>query len=260
MNRMLGQPQILETVVGRLISAQDDERWRIGCELHDRVSQTLGVLLLELDQLRTNPEVTPSIGRALTELRACATHAVADVHHLSHRLHSSTLDYLGLVPALEKLVAEFSSRHAIPTELSASLRSVLRPDVAHTLFRVVEESLANIARHSHASSARVHLRDTSDGLQLTVQDDGDGFAAGRLDGKAGLGLVQMRERLRLVRGTLRVTSMRSRGTTITVRVPRTSLGLAAAGATRTADPLHAKRSLIAATAGTRISVPAVAAR
>jgi PAS domain S-box-containing protein len=216
--------QLLEDLAGRLINAQEAERSRIGRELHDHVSQVLALLTIKIDQLRTDPAVAPGMAGALDALRAIASEIADDVHRLSYRLHSSTLDYQGLVPALAKLVAEFSSRHGISIDFAhASLPAALPSDVALCLFRVTEESLTNIAKHSHAQSAHIRVNGTPDGLHLAVEDDGSGFDVRGLTNKAGLGFVSMQERLRALRGTFRVDSVPSRGTRIDVWVPSASL-------------------------------------
>jgi signal transduction histidine kinase len=210
----------LEELAGRLIHAQEQERSRIGRELHDHISQLLGVLMIKIDQLRAHPATPSAIAGALNDVRHCASDITDDVHRLSHRLHSSALDYLGLVPALQKLVAEFSDHHNIPVELThASLPTPVPADVALCLFRVTEESLNNVARHSHASAARVDVNGAPDGVHLTVKDDGKGFDMTQLQSRTGLGFVSMQERLRVLRGTVRIDSAPSRGTTIDVWVP-----------------------------------------
>jgi signal transduction histidine kinase len=214
----------LEDLAGRLISAQEQERSRIGRELHDHISQTLGVLTIKIDQLRAETGVPQAMAGALDELRQDTVDVADDVHRLSHRLHSSTLDYLGLVPALQKLVNEFSGRYGIDIEFThASVPSPLPSDVSLCLFRVTEESLTNIAKHSHASSGQVHVRGSADGLHLTIQDTGAGFDPADINTRAGLGFVSMRERLRVVHGTVRVDSAPSRGTRIDVTIPAARL-------------------------------------
>ena len=142
------------------------------------------------------------------------------MHRLSHRLHSSTLDYLGLVPALQKLVSEFSERHDIAIAFAhASLPPSLPSEVALCLFRIAEESLTNIAKHSQARSANVYVTGTPDGIHLRVEDAGTGFDMTTLGSKAGLGFVSMQERLRALHGTMHVDSAPSRGTRIDAWVP-----------------------------------------
>jgi signal transduction histidine kinase len=212
----------LEDLAGKLIRAQEEERSRIGRELHDHISQMLGLLTMKIDQLRANEAIAPDVGGALEELRGDTSDITADVHRLSHRLHSSTLDYLGLVAALEKLVAEFSERHDIAITLTHALLPPSVPsDVALCLFRVAEESLTNIAKHSKARSAQVHVTRASDGIHLTVEDAGTGFEMAAFGSRAGLGFVSMQERLRILHGTIHVDSAPSRGTRIEAWVPAT---------------------------------------
>jgi signal transduction histidine kinase len=216
--------QALEDLVTRLIDAQEEERSRIGRELHDHISQNLGLLTIKIDQLHADPAITPGIARALAELRQSAGDITDDVHRLSHRLHSSTLDYLGLVPAVQKLAGEFSAHHGVSIDFTHEpLPASLPSEVAVCLFRVTEASLANIAKHSQARSARIHVHGTPEGIHLTVEDDGIGFEVMGLTGKGGLGFVSMQERLRVFRGTVRVDSAPSRGTRIDVWVPSRSL-------------------------------------
>jgi signal transduction histidine kinase len=215
--------QELEELAGRLIHAQEQERSRIGRELHDHISQMLGVLTIKIDQSRADAATPANLAAALDDLRRNTADLTDDVHRLSHRLHSSTLDYLGLVPALQKLATEFSQRHRIAIDFAHSeLPPALPAEVALCLFRVTEESLTNIAKHSQAVSARVAVKGELDGIHLSIEDTGNGFDVGNLETKAGLGFVSMRERLRVLRGTVRVDSAPSRGTRIDVWVPASS--------------------------------------
>jgi PAS domain S-box-containing protein len=216
--------QLLEDLAGRLINAQEAERSRIGRELHDHVSQVLAVLAIKIDQLRTDSAIAPSTACALDDLRQVASEIAGDVHKLSYRLHSATLEYQGLVPALNKLIDECSARQGIPIEfVQTSMPAALPSDVALCLFRVTEESLTNIAKHSGAQSARIRLNGASDGIHLFVEDDGDGFDAKSLTSRAGLGFVSMRERLRTLHGAVRVDSAPSHGTRVDIWIPARSL-------------------------------------
>ena len=218
--------QALEEVAGRLIHAQEEERSRIGRELHDHISQMLGVLTIRMDQLRVDQATPPPVAATLEELRRSAAEITDDIHGLSHRLHSSALDYLGLVAAVTRLVTEFSARHGIDIELSHhGIPETLPSEVGLGLFRVTEESLANIARHSGAKSGHVTLTGESDGIHLTIEDQGNGFDITSLERKGGLGFVSMRERLRALRGTVHVDSAPARGTRIDVLVPAKSLDM-----------------------------------
>lgn len=210
----------VEHLAGRLIHAQEEERSRIGRELHDHISQRLGLLSIKIDQLRGDPAVTAGPSRSLGELRQQTSEITTDVHRLSHRLHSSMLDYLGLVPALQRLVGEVSERHAIAIECKHDTVSTpLSSEVALCLFRIAEEGLNNMVKHSRARTARVELGVRDGGVSLVVEDAGEGFDPKILEGKAGLGFVSMRERLRFVRGTIEVHSAPGRGTRIEAWVP-----------------------------------------
>lgn len=214
----------LEELAGRLIHAQEEERSRIGRELHDHISQMLGVLTIRMDQLRADEGTPPGVAAVLEALRHSTAEITSDIHSLSHRLHSSALDYLGLGAALQRLVKEFAARHEIDIELAHSdVPAPLPSDIALCLFRVTEESLTNIAKHSGSKRGRVDLRGDADGIHLSIEDAGAGFDAAALERKAGLGFVSMRERLRALRGTVRIDAAPGRGTRIEVLIPASSL-------------------------------------
>jgi PAS domain S-box-containing protein len=210
----------LESLSGRLIHAQEEERSRIGRELHDDINQSLGLLAIRLDQLREDPAMPPAAAGALDRLKQDTSDVATHVHRLSHQLHSTMLDYLGLVPALKGLVGDVASRHGIGVTLVEECPSVpVPPDLALCLFRIVQEGLTNIVRHSHAGTAQVRIRVTGDGAHLEIADDGIGFDPERLAPHAGLGFVSMRERLRGLHGRVRIDSAPGRGTRIVVDVP-----------------------------------------
>jgi signal transduction histidine kinase len=218
------QAEALEQLAGRLIRAQEEERSRIGRELHDHISQMLGVLTIRMDQLRADEATPPAIAAVLEELRRSTTEITSDIHSLSHRLHSSALDYLGLVPGLQRLVTEFASRYGIDIEFDhADIPAALPSDAALCLFRITEEGLTNIARHSGAKFARVHVHGEADGIHLTIEDSGVGFDMAARERKPGLGIISMRERLRALKGTVRMDSAPGRGTRIDVMIPASSL-------------------------------------
>lgn len=215
----------LEDLAGRLIHAQEEERGRIGRELHDHISQLLGILTIRIDQLRSTSGLPAATADGLDALRQSASEITDDVHRLSHRLHSSTLDYLGLAPGIQKLVAEFSSRYGISISFThQGLPSSLPSDVSLCLFRIAEESLTNIAKHSRAQSARLHIACTDDGITLTIEDTGAGFDKTMIERRAGLGLVSMQERLRVLHGAITIDSAPGRGTRIAASIPAAHAG------------------------------------
>jgi signal transduction histidine kinase len=144
------------------------------------------------------------------------------------------LNYLGLAPALQKLVTEFSQRHDIAIGFTHTLPPTLPSEVALCLFRIAEEGLTNIAKHSNARSGQIRVTGEPDGIHLLVEDRGRGFDSAVRQKKAGLGFVSIQERLRVFRGTVRIDSAPSRGTRLDVWVPSAAL---AAGAADTPPPV-----------------------
>jgi signal transduction histidine kinase len=144
----------------------------------------------------------------------------ADVHALSHQLHPSILDDLGLADAIKAECASFSQREGVSlTFEQRNVPATLPKAVALCLYRITQESLRNIAKHAHTLEACVSLAGTEDGILLSIRDAGAGFALTEGKGKGGLGLASMEERVRLVQGTFAVRSRPGRGTMIEVRVP-----------------------------------------
>jgi len=211
----------LGDVTGRLINAQEAERRRIGRELHDHIGPHMALLSLIAEELR-QPAVTSvkTTRQNVNKLQRQIGEVSRELYELSHRLHSTTLEAQGLVPALRRLVAEFSEHHGLMIGFSQSaVPSSLAPDVSLCLFRVAEESLNNVVKHSRVRSALVDVKGKADEIQLTVHDHGVGFDTAARRVQTGLGLVSMRDRLRLVLGTINIESTPAQGTTVMVRVP-----------------------------------------
>jgi signal transduction histidine kinase len=143
-----------------------------------------------------------------------------DIQHLSHQLHSTKLEHLGIVAALRGLCNEFSEQHKIETSLQVKqVPAQIGSDVALSLFRVAQESLHNVAKHSHARKVRVELVGTNDDVVLRVSDDGDGFNPDEPRYSSGLGMISMSERVRLVGGILLVSSKQALGTQVEALIP-----------------------------------------
>jgi len=206
----------LSAMTRKLIEAQEQERSRIGRELHDDINQRLGMLAIELEQLRNNPvEVSHKIERLLQETTALSD----DVQALSHELHSSKLEYLGVVAGMKSWCKEFAQRQRMEIDFNNEVSSVLPLDVGVCLFRVLQEAMHNAIKHSGVRRVEIRLREELGEIHLLVRDFGRGFDIdAALQGK-GLGLTSMRERVRLVNGTITITSNPMRGTSIQVRVP-----------------------------------------
>jgi two-component system, chemotaxis family, CheB/CheR fusion protein len=218
---VLGQTrEELRSLAGRLFNSQEEERRRVSRELHDDVSQKLAYLEIEIERLRQNPPVEiEKVQAALTNLRDRAGALSHEVRALSHQLHPSTLEHLGLAAALKSLVEEFGERERmVATFRTSSAPQDVPPEVATALYRIAQEALRNAAKHAGRTHVKVWLEGTESGIQLSIRDFGEGFD---LQGpqRRGLGFVSMEERARLVGGTLSIESELGHGTAVTVTVP-----------------------------------------
>jgi PAS domain S-box-containing protein len=210
----------LANVSRKLIEAQEQERSRIGRELHDDIGQRLALLAVELQQLCKDPLVFPRVRSRLGELQKKVSEIAADTQSLSHELHSARLQYLGITAAMRGFCREFSEQQKVKVDFKANdLPTALSADVSLCLFRVLQEALHNSAKHSGVKSFEVRLWGTADEIHLTVKDSGKGFDREAAKTNQGLGLISMEERLKLVNGTLSIDSQPGRGTTIEARVP-----------------------------------------
>lgn len=206
---------------GRLINAQEQERSRLAAELHDDFSQRIALLALELENVADAiPDSAKEASERLRALAGSVTEIAADLHTLSHRLHSSTLKNLGLTPGISALCREFSAQLGIAIDFFPdSVPRDVPPDVALCLFRIVQEALRNIHKHSGATRAQVSLRMAAKTLILSVSDNGRGFNAAGGRYKNGLGIRNMEERARLIGGRFEVHSEPSKGTLVEASVP-----------------------------------------
>jgi PAS domain S-box-containing protein len=211
----------LRQLAAQILGAQEMERRRIARELHDDFGQDLALISVELDLYRQRPPVS----RAEAEIRmeALATRVKqlsSSIHELSHQLHPMKLEQLGLVAAIRGLCKELSQSHSVRIAFShEEVPAMLLPSVALCLYRVGQEALRNVVKHSGASSATVTLVGCLDSISLEVCDMGNGFDSALVAGQGGLGLVSMRERLRLVEGELTIDSRPAAGTRLEARVP-----------------------------------------
>jgi PAS domain S-box-containing protein len=221
--------EALASVSRRLIEAQERERARIARELHDDIGQRLALLSIELEQLRQiSPDLPAEVHSRVGVLREQALGIATDVQSLSHDLHSSKLEYLGIVMAMRGFCREFSEQQNVEIEFKThDLPRPLSPDVSLCLFRVLQEALHNSAKYSGVQHFEVRLWGTSDEIYLTVSDSGAGFDVEAAKGGRGLGLVSMGERVRLLKGTLSIESQPKHGTTIHACVPLSKVARAA---------------------------------
>jgi PAS domain S-box-containing protein len=211
----------LEELSGRLIAAQEQERGRIARELHDDFSQRLALLGIGLSRLWKNrPESEEEERTVVRELWNRTQEISSDVHRLAHQLHSSKLEHVGLGPALMGLCEEISEKYGIQVEFTdRGVASEIPKDVALCLFRVTQEALNNVVKHSGTKQAQVELCKARNEIRLQIVDAGAGFDVALSHPDVGIGLIGMRERLRLVGGRLSVQSAPLRGTAILAEVP-----------------------------------------
>jgi PAS domain S-box-containing protein len=213
----------LASVSGKLIEAQEQERRRIARELHDDIGQRLALLGIELAQLQqssSNPSAFPG---HIVKLQQQTSEIAADVQSLSHELHSSKLQYLGLAAALKGFCQEFSEQQKVEVAFKThDLPAPLPPDISLCFFRVLQEALHNAAKHSGVRHFEVRFWGTPDEIHLTISDSGVGFNIEATKASRGLGLISMQERLKLLNGTLAIESQLQRGTTIRASVPHRS--------------------------------------
>ncbi len=204
---------------GRLITAHEDERARLARALHDDVTQRLALLAIDAGR-KEKGLGDPIAGQAMRSIRHDLVQLSEDVHALSYALHPAILEDLGLIEALKAECARFGAVEGIPTSFRAT-DDVDEPAQALSLclYRVAQEALRNVARHSSAGSVAVELRAAGGGLELAVQDDGVGFDPNRKQGRPSLGLAGMRQRLSLVGGELLIDSAPGGGTSIVARAP-----------------------------------------
>ena len=214
--------EALESVSGRLIEAQEKERTRIARELHDDICQKLAVLSMAIQ--RANRGLDGSVAATakdqLEKIRMECAAISGDVQLLSHELHSSKLDYLGIGAAIRGFCKEFAKQHELSIKFSEqNIPNRLPREVSLCLFRISQEGLHNALKHSGTTHFRVSLTGSSSEVQLEVKDEGAGFDLERARQDRGLGLVSMQERMNLVQGQLNIESTPGVGTKIVATVP-----------------------------------------
>ncbi len=215
--------EALTSLSGRLIEAQEEERRRIAREIHDDYNQRLAVLAIDLEELAENighPDADAA--QQLHELWTRVCELGADLHVLSHRLHSSTLENLGLVAGARAFCEEFTDYQEIEVDFTYDdVPTGISEDVSLCLFRILQEGLRNVKKHSGAGRAEVRLEVAGGKLHLSVSDCGRGFDSKVRSSEGGIGLRSMEERLRLLGGTLQIHARPMEGTRIDAWLPLT---------------------------------------
>lgn len=224
----------LERLSAKLVNAQEEERRSLARELHDAVGQALTAIKMEMGVALRGVDTNSRARQALEEARAIAESTLQNVRDLSQLLHPSMLDDFGLPEALGAHLRSFSKRTGIRAQLTHErMDDRLPPEVEVCVYRIVQEALTNVARHSGASSCTVALVRRDGTLHLTIEDDGRGIdrvIARAPDARRGLGLIGMRERAQALAGTFLVENRGEGGTCVTVRLPVPAAADASEGA------------------------------
>jgi signal transduction histidine kinase len=210
--------RVARDALRRVVEGQELERRRLARELHDETGQALTSILLGLKQVEEakTPEEAHEAGATLREL---IVQTLQSVRRLAVELRPKALDDFGLVPALERLGEAFSEQTGIAVDVQPNLGSArLPPEIETALYRIVQEALTNVAKHSGASRVSVVVTRRDGLVTAVVEDDGKGFGAGGGEGE-GLGLVGMKERVGLLDGRLAIESTEGAGTTVVAEVP-----------------------------------------
>jgi len=213
--------EALASVGRRLIEAHEEERTWIARELHDDIGQRIALLAIELGRCdRQAPGSVVDMHEYLQLACQRVYDLGNDIQALSHHLHSSKLEYLGLVTAAKSFCHELSEQRNVRIAFKHShIPAAIPKEISLCLFRVLQEALQNAVRHSADQDFTVEVHGTNEGINLIVSDSGIGFDWQDAMNRRGLGLISMRERLRLVKGELSIQSEPGRGTTVLARVP-----------------------------------------
>jgi signal transduction histidine kinase len=211
---------LLRDLGRRLIEAHESERRRLSRELHDNLGQRLALLSAELVMLRNTLGTSPLGVAQVDKLLAHTVDLGTEVHRLSHDLHPAWLERTGLPDSVRRVCTDLSRAYRIPIHLECvDVPTGLSNDIALCLYRIVQEALHNVVKHSAAASASVRLEAHGGEIVLTVVDDGRGFDPLVESAMNGVGLISMRERTRQVDGSIVLTSQPGRGTRVQVRLP-----------------------------------------
>jgi signal transduction histidine kinase len=205
---------------GHLLRAQEEERARIARELHDDISQRMAFLQIGLEQFENIPKLSANNRKELHDLARVASDLSSDLHSLSHQLHPTRLELQGLVAAMGSLCREISDQHRLQIKfVSHQVPGEIPRAVGLCLYRIAQEALRNVAKHGDTLDAKVELSISDQGIDLCISDSGTGFNPQSVHLKGGLGLLSMRERVRLIEGQLSIESRPLRGTQVRVHVP-----------------------------------------
>jgi signal transduction histidine kinase len=210
----------LERLSARLVDVQEQERRTLARELHDEVGQALTAVKMDIG-IALRAEVEPRVRGALEEARDISENTLRSVRDMSQLLHPSALDDFGLPATLTAYLRNFSHRTGVRAQLAETMETRLAPDIEVCVYRIVQEALSNVARHSGATACTVSLNSGGGMLRLVIEDNGRGVGsvAKRLASGPGLGLIGMRERAQALGGTFTVKEREGGGTIVAVTLP-----------------------------------------
>jgi signal transduction histidine kinase len=210
----------LERLSARLVDVQEDERRTLARELHDEVGQALTAVKMDIG-IALRGEVEPRVRSALEEARDLSENTLRSVRDMSQLLHPSALDDFGLPATLTAYLRNFSHRTGIRAQLAETMETRLAPDIEVCVYRIVQEALSNVARHSGATACTVSLNSGGGTLRLVIEDNGRGVGstANRITSGPGLGLIGMRERAQALGGTFSIKERDGGGTIVAVTLP-----------------------------------------
>jgi two-component system NarL family sensor kinase len=223
---VLERTEELQRLSQRLLKVQDEERRKLARDLHDSTGQTLAALKINVSLLQEDCKAEPERMAMLSGIAELAEQAITEIRTMSYLLHPPLLDEVGFACAAEWYIEGFAKRSGISVTANiASLRARLPKRVEMVLFRILQESLTNVHRHSEASNASVHFQHEDDFVTLEIRDFGKGMPKERLQllqgasAETGVGLAGMRERLHELNGRLEIESEEAAGTSMRATVP-----------------------------------------
>jgi signal transduction histidine kinase len=203
-------------LLARAISAQEEERTRVARELHDETGQALSAILVGLRTVQ-EADTLEQVRVLVQRLRDLTSQTVRDVGRIARGLRPSTLDDLGLVPALQRYADELGAARGIDITITDRGAERFPPEIETTLYRIIQEALTNVARHAQASHARVTIERHPSNVRAVIRDDGIGFNV--TEARRALGLVGMQERASLLGGSVEIVSHPRTGSTVKVELP-----------------------------------------
>jgi signal transduction histidine kinase len=211
----------LRALAAHLQTIREEERTRVAREIHDQLGQALTAIKLDLSSLaRKSPCDGEERAKRTSSILKLVDETIRSVRRISTELRPGMLDDLGLVATVEWAVEGFAARTGIKCELDLPQEHIaIDPQTATAVFRILQETLTNVARHAMASEVKVRLRKERGDLTLEVHDNGRGIAPDRLSSAGSLGILGMRERALLLGGDVTISGARGKGTSMRVRIP-----------------------------------------